>query len=191
MHAEPRARPSAGAAFALGDFRRLFAGITTSQRGDPFALVAAPRLILQRTGDPFAPGMVLALQGGPRAAIMRLGGAVTDRFPPRPVMSVCAGSRLVLAVTVWWAGQPALRTIGEGVTATFAARRAQAEAAPAPLGPPVRGPGHHPPVEKGQTPMFREPWRAHRSPGPWTLPHRGPDHAAPPGQFTPARRDRR
>lgn len=33
--------------FGLQDFRRLFAGITTSQLGDQFALIATPWLVLQ------------------------------------------------------------------------------------------------------------------------------------------------
>ena len=63
--------------FRRPDFRRLFAGATTSQLGDQFALVATPWLVMHLTGDPLALGLVLALEGAPRALFMLLGGAVT------------------------------------------------------------------------------------------------------------------
>jgi MFS family permease len=83
--------------FALADFRRLFAGVTTSQLGDQFALVATPWLVMQMTGDPLVLGIVLALEGGPRALFMLVGGAVTDRYSPRMVMLVADIARLILA----------------------------------------------------------------------------------------------
>ena len=70
----------------LRDFRLLFAGASTSLLGDQFALIATPWLVLQLSNDPFALGIVLALEGLPRAAFMLVGGAVTDRFAPRRVM---------------------------------------------------------------------------------------------------------
>ncbi len=71
---------------SLRDFRLLFAGTTVSLLGDQFTLIATPWLTLQLTGDPMALGLVLALEGIPRAAIMLFGGAITDRFSPRIVM---------------------------------------------------------------------------------------------------------
>lgn len=68
---------------SLRDFRLLFAGTSTSLLGDQFALIATPWLVLQLTGDPLALGIVLALEGFPRALFMLLGGAVTDRLSPR------------------------------------------------------------------------------------------------------------
>ncbi|MCB0207127.1 MAG: MFS transporter, partial [Anaerolineae bacterium] len=81
---------------SLPDFRLLFAGSTMSSLGDQFALVATPWLVLQLTGDPLALGIVLALEGLPRAIFMLLGGAVTDRFSPRLVMLVSDLIRLLL-----------------------------------------------------------------------------------------------
>jgi hypothetical protein len=52
---------------SLRDFRLLFSGATTSLLGDQFALIATPWLVLQLTGDPLALGIVLALEGLPRA----------------------------------------------------------------------------------------------------------------------------
>ena len=78
------------------NFRLLWAGQGMSLLGDQFYLIAMPWLILQRTGDPLALGIILALAGLPRAVFMLLGGAVTDRFSPRKVMLVSDLARLGL-----------------------------------------------------------------------------------------------
>ena len=83
--------------FRRPDFRRLFAGAPTSQLGDQFALVATPWLVMHLTGDPLALGLVLALEGAPRALFMLLGGAVSDRFSPRLVLLVADILRMLLA----------------------------------------------------------------------------------------------
>jgi MFS family permease len=80
----------------LRDFRLLFAGATTSLLGDQFALIATPWLVLKLTGDPLALGLVLALEGVPRAVFMLLGGAITDRLSPRIVILVSDAIRFVL-----------------------------------------------------------------------------------------------
>jgi MFS family permease len=85
---------------SLRDFRLLFGGSATSLLGDQFALIATPWLVLQLTGDPLALGIVLALEGIPRAAFMLLGGAITDRLSPRLVMFVADVIRLVLTGTM-------------------------------------------------------------------------------------------
>ncbi len=81
---------------SLRDFRLLFTGTTTSLLGDQFALVATPWLVLRLTGDPMALGIVLALEGIPRAVFMLLGGAITDRLSPRLLMLLSDFIRLVL-----------------------------------------------------------------------------------------------
>jgi MFS family permease len=81
---------------SLRDFRLLFAGTSTSLLGDQFALIATPWLVLQLTGDPLALGIVLALEGFPRALFMLLGGAVTDRLSPRMVILASDFIRLAL-----------------------------------------------------------------------------------------------
>jgi len=73
---------------SIRDFRLLFSGATTSMLGDQFALIATPWLVLQLTGDPLALGIVLALEGIPRAVFMLLGGAITDRLSSRLIMLV-------------------------------------------------------------------------------------------------------
>jgi MFS family permease len=73
---------------ASRDFRFLFSGSASSLLGDQFALIATPWLVLQLTGDPLVLGVVLALEGIPRAAFMLLGGAITDRLSPRLIMLI-------------------------------------------------------------------------------------------------------
>lgn len=82
--------------FSIRDFKLLFIGILTSLLGDQFTLIATPWLILQLTGDPKALGIVLALEGIPRALFMLYGGVVTDRFSPRNIMLVADVARLGL-----------------------------------------------------------------------------------------------
>ncbi len=81
---------------ALPDFRLLFAGATTSLLGDQFALIATPWLVLQVTSDPLALGLVLALEGVPRAVFILVGGAITDRLSPRLIMLISDIARFVL-----------------------------------------------------------------------------------------------
>ena len=83
---------------ALRDFRYLFAGTSLSLLGDQFALIATPWLVLQMTGDPVMLGMVLALEGLPRAGFMLIGGAISDRLSPRRLMLIADLVRLVLTV---------------------------------------------------------------------------------------------
>src|SRR5512142_3293014 len=78
------------------DFRLLFGGASTSMLGDQFALIATPWLVLQLTGDPLALGVVLALEGVPRAIFMLVGGAITDRFSPRLIMMASDFIRFIL-----------------------------------------------------------------------------------------------
>jgi MFS family permease len=81
---------------SLRDFRLLFAGTATSLLGDQFTLIATPWLVLQLTQDPMALGIVLALEGIPRALFMLLGGAITDKFSPRSVMLTASILRFLL-----------------------------------------------------------------------------------------------
>ena len=82
--------------FGIRDFRLLFSGATTSMLGDQFALIATPWLVLKLTGDPLALGIVLALEGIPRAIFILLGGAITDRISPRIIMLTADVIRFVL-----------------------------------------------------------------------------------------------
>ncbi|HEX7557428.1 MAG TPA: MFS transporter, partial [Leptolinea sp.] len=90
-HQNPMAR-----VMSLRDFRLLFAGAATSLLGDQFTLIATPWLVLKLTNDPMALGIVLALEGIPRAVFMLLGGAISDHFSPRRVMLIANITRFVL-----------------------------------------------------------------------------------------------
>lgn len=81
---------------SIRDFRLLFAGMATSLLGDQFTLIATPWLVLQLTGDPLVLGIVLALEGIPRALFMLFGGAITDRFSPRIILLISDIIRFVL-----------------------------------------------------------------------------------------------
>jgi len=93
---EPKEKNSLLNVLSIRDFRLLFTGVSTSLLGDQFALIATPWLVLQLTGDPLALGIVLALEGVPRALFMLFGGAITDRFSPRIVMLASDIVRFVL-----------------------------------------------------------------------------------------------
>ena len=81
---------------SLRDFRLLFGGTAASILGDQFYLVATPWLVLQLTNDPLALGVIIGLGGIPRAVLMLLGGAVTDRFSPRLILIAADILRLLL-----------------------------------------------------------------------------------------------
>ncbi len=80
----------------LRDFRFLFSGSAISLLGDQFALIATPWLVLKLTGDPLILGIVLAMEGIPRALFMLVGGAITDRFSPRLIIIISDILRLIL-----------------------------------------------------------------------------------------------
>jgi MFS family permease len=80
--------------------------------GDFFNYVAVAWLVLQLTGSNLAVGAVLAAASVPRAILMLLGGAVSDRFSPRTsmlvggfaralVMGILAGLALTHTVQLW------------------------------------------------------------------------------------------
>jgi MFS family permease len=62
--------------------------------------VALPWLILQQTGSAVAMGTVLMAGSIPRALLMLMGGAVSDRFSARKVMIAAAGARTVCVATI-------------------------------------------------------------------------------------------
>jgi len=68
---------------AVRDFRLLWMGESVSVLGDQFYLVALPWLVLLLTGSSVALGTIYLVASIPRAALVLLGGAVTDRANPR------------------------------------------------------------------------------------------------------------
>jgi MFS family permease len=79
------------------EFRYLWIGNTLSGCGDQFFLVALPWLVLQLTGSGAVLGGIMMVEAIPRAALMLIGGAVTDRVSPRKIMILTAALRALLA----------------------------------------------------------------------------------------------
>ena len=82
------------------EFRYLWIGNTVSGCGDQFFLVALPWLILQLTGSGAVLGGIMMVEAIPRAALMLVGGAVTDRVSPRKIMILTAALRTLLVATL-------------------------------------------------------------------------------------------
>jgi len=85
---------------SIRDFRLLWIDSATSWLGDQFSLIATPWLVLKMTGDPLALGLVVALQGIPRAVFMLIGGAITDRISQRTIMLISDAIRLALTAAM-------------------------------------------------------------------------------------------
>lgn len=90
------------------DFRLVWVGETVSMLGDQFYLVALPWVALALTGSTLTLGLVLMSAAIPRAALMLVGGALSDRHDPRSIMVASSTARAalvaVLAVLVWTDG---------------------------------------------------------------------------------------
>lgn len=78
------------------DFRSLWIGNTISWTGDQFYLVALPWLVLSLTGSSIVLGVISMLAAIPRAVLMLLGGAVSDRVSPRRILILTALARTLL-----------------------------------------------------------------------------------------------
>ncbi|HET9282635.1 MAG TPA: MFS transporter [Candidatus Angelobacter sp.] len=87
------------------NFRRLWLGAAISLFGDQFYLVALPWVVLQQTGSAVAMGTILMTAAIPRAILMLLGGALTDRISPRKIMMITASARTlfvaIIGVLLW------------------------------------------------------------------------------------------
>lgn len=81
------------ALFASGAFRKLWVAATLSLFGYFFSYIAQAWLVLQLTGSSVALGGVLVVGAVPRALLMAVGGAVTDRLSPRVTMIASMGVR--------------------------------------------------------------------------------------------------
>lgn len=87
------------------EFRLLWAGNTISSIGDQFYFVALPWLVLQLTGSSVVLGTITMTAAIPRAALMLVGGALSDRFSPRLILIAAAWSRALavaaISVLIW------------------------------------------------------------------------------------------
>jgi MFS family permease len=115
-------------------YRKLLIGGTISLLGDQFYFVALPWLVLQQTGSAVAMGTILMAGAIPRAVLMLMGGALTDRISPRKIMMSTASARTVcvtvIGLLVWF---QLLQTwelyalaVAFGIADAFAAPAAQA-----------------------------------------------------------------
>jgi MFS family permease len=105
--ASPAAAPAAGVEHPLRNpnYRLWLVGGTISLLGDQFYLVALPWLVLQQTGSAVAMGAIMMAGAIPRAALMLMGGAVSDRISARKIMMTTATARTicvaVMGLLVW------------------------------------------------------------------------------------------
>jgi MFS family permease len=94
------------------DFRLVWFGESVSLLGDQFHVVALSALVLGMTGSGFALGAVFLAAAIPRGVFMLLGGALSDRIPPRDlalasnilravVTTIVAGLVLGAQVQIW------------------------------------------------------------------------------------------
>jgi MFS family permease len=82
------------------NFRLLFMGSTISLLGDQFYFVAMPWLVLQQTGSAIKMGAIMMTGAIPRAVLMLMGGAVSDRSSPRKIMMRTAWARAILVTAL-------------------------------------------------------------------------------------------
>ena len=86
-------------------YRLWLIGGTISLLGDQFYFVALPWLVLQQTGSAVAMGAIMMTGAIPRAFLMLMGGAVSDRMSARKIMMATATARTicvtVIGLLVW------------------------------------------------------------------------------------------
>jgi len=82
------------------NYRLWLIGGTISLLGDQFYLVALPWLVLQQTGSAVAMGAIMMAGAIPRAALMLMGGAVSDRMSARKIMMSTATARTVCVTAI-------------------------------------------------------------------------------------------
>jgi len=110
-------------------YRLWLIGGTISLLGDQFYLVALPWLVLQQTGSAVAMGAIMMAGAIPRAVLMLMGGAVSDRISARKIMMATATARTILVtaigVLVWlhilWTWELYALAVAFGVADAFAA----------------------------------------------------------------------
>ncbi len=87
-------------------FRLLWIGNTASWLGDQCYIVALPWIILQLTGSSIALGVIMMFAAAPRAVLMLVGGALTDRISARRILIFTAWARTIfvgaIGVLVWF-----------------------------------------------------------------------------------------
>ena len=112
-------------------YRLWLIGGTISLLGDQFYFVALPWLVLQQTGSAVAMGAILMAGAIPRALLMLMGGAVTDRMSARKIMMTTAALRTVCVTVIGILVLLRMLRIWELYVLAFAFGVADAFAAPA------------------------------------------------------------
>ena len=92
---EPRRHP-----LRQRDFLVWWIGATISLAGDQFYVVALPWVVLQLTGSGVAMGTVAMAAGVPRAVLMLMGGALSDRSSPRRILMATAAARTLFVAAI-------------------------------------------------------------------------------------------
>ncbi len=82
------------------NFVTWWVGATISLLGDQFYIVALPWVVLQITGSGLAMGTVSMAAGIPRAVLMLMGGAITDRSSPRKLLMLTASARTIFVAAI-------------------------------------------------------------------------------------------
>lgn len=100
LYAKRRSRPARWRVLRSRAYLVLLAAQAASLLGDFFNYVAVAWLVLELTGSNLAVGGVLAAASIPRAVLMLLGGAVSDRFSPRTSMLVGGLARALVMGTL-------------------------------------------------------------------------------------------
>jgi MFS family permease len=81
-------------------FRLLWMGNAVSWTGDQFYIVALPWLVLSLAASSVVLATVSMMASIPRAVLMLLGGALTDRVSPRRILMLTASARTLLVAAV-------------------------------------------------------------------------------------------
>jgi len=82
------------------NYRLWLIGGTISFLGDQFYFVALPWLVLQQTGSAVAMGAIMMAGAIPRAVLMLMGGAVSDRMSARKIMMATATVRTICVTVI-------------------------------------------------------------------------------------------
>jgi len=81
-------------------FRLWFTGSTISLLGDQFYYVGLPWLVIEQTGSVVTMATMMMAGAIPRAVLMLLGGALSDRISPRKIMISAALARAVFVMSI-------------------------------------------------------------------------------------------
>ena len=133
MSLAPAARGSSPVVHPLriAHFRNLWIAATLSLFGDQFYLVALPWLVLQLSSSSLSLAAIMMAAAVPRAVLMLVGGALSDRLPPRTILIATGLTRAALVATVALLTESAVIQVWHLYVLAFAFGIADAFASPA------------------------------------------------------------